>query len=1186
MNPRFHARTWENNAVNERDIFIAARHIESAAERHTYLAEACGPDVDLRRRVEELLQADDQAGSFLAAESPAFTRLDAESPIREAPGSIIGPYKLLQQIGVGGMGVVFMAEQFEPVRRCVALKIIKPGMHTREVIARFEAERQALALMDHPNIAKVLDAGTTASGHPFFVMELVKGRPITEYCDEHRLTPRQRLELFIPVCQAIQHAHQKGLIHRDIKPSNILIAPYDGQPVVKVIDFGVAKATGQQLTEKTLFTQFGALVGTLEYMSPEQAELNNQDIDTRSDIYSLGVLLYELLTGTPPLDRARLKTAAFDELLRIIREDEPPKPSTRLSESHDTLPSISAQRQSEPAKLTKLVRGELDWIAMKALDKDRNRRYETANGFALDVQRYLADEPVQACPTSTWYRARKFMRKNRGVLVTTGIVAAALIAGSALSAWQAIEARAARILADQRLVLANTRLVNETEAREEANRHHQAANGNLHRAIDSVDQMVIRIGSEKNRNVSTAIISDALRFYEALLNEDKRDPTVRHRAAMGFHRVAWALQDLPVKTWPEQDLVLWKKAHRLLSELHKQYPESAIYAFDLAAAELALGWFPRSPETIRHMQNVVDLLEPLAARPPQDLSLALLLVANGRHCPAVVPPDVAKRDERESVSQVLICYLANAYRALAEEYVGQGKRDEGIALKEKAILIAQRAPDWNQSVLGWCYVDLMSPYESAGRFDDALAIVDKSLDCWRGLLETQPDSIEFRAWQIHALDRKAGLLLRGGRALDAFNPALVGLEAAMRLVDDFPTLESPHNLYNQVGATLNATLLAADSQFVARDPSEVMETTKQSAEVWKRLINEHPGQAGYHSGLIRCYQAQSRMLLVDGNADHLAAAKQAWLSAVEVAETIPGILLRQIELHYIAEVLIRSGQVQEAERLMKRAIDICRKFSNDFPTSIELQSEMARRYYNLGMLWKTSGRLQEAEQSIRAALEIQEKLVAQFPDSPNYLDRINGYQIELSRILWRNGQHKESNEVIEKLVSECREALVLKPTEPAIKQRAAAVLNNLAWELATVPEVEARNPTQAMEYAKQAVELVPDAGNWNTLGVAHYRAGDWKAAIDALERSEKFQPGAMLGFNGFFLAMAHLQLGHQDEARSWYERACAWTEKRRPENEELRRFRDEAAEILKLARKVPPTDDSSPKKSQIVPILP
>jgi serine/threonine protein kinase/Flp pilus assembly protein TadD len=360
---------------------------------------------------------------------------------------------VVEPIGEGGFGVVFLAEQQQPVRRLAALKVVKPGMDSRQVIARFEAERQALALMDHPNIARVLDAGETppayagGSPRPYFVMELVKGIPITDFCDQYRLPPRERLGLFVSVCQAVQHAHQKGVIHRDLKPSNVLVTLYDGVPVVKVIDFGIAKAIDQRLTDKTLITGFAQVIGTPPYMSPEQVELSGLDIDTRSDIYSLGVLLYELLTGTTPFDKDRLREVSFDELRRILREEEPPRPSTRISTLGPAALTVSDRRQTDPKRLGQLVRGELDWVVMKCLEKDRNRRYETAGALARDVERYLADEPVEACPPSAGYRLRKFARKHRRLLLTSGAFLALLLGGGAVTAWQGV--RLARAERDQ-----------------------------------------------------------------------------------------------------------------------------------------------------------------------------------------------------------------------------------------------------------------------------------------------------------------------------------------------------------------------------------------------------------------------------------------------------------------------------------------------------------------------------------------------------------------------------------------------------------------------------------------------------------------------------------------------------------------------------------------------------------------
>jgi serine/threonine protein kinase len=496
------------------------------------------------------------------------------------------------------MGAVWTAQQTEPVSRVVAIKLIKSGTNGKHALARFEAERQVLALMDHPNIAKVFDGGTisevrgqksevraeapgglltsdlcpltSGSGRPYFVMELVNGVPITRYCDEHQLTPRERLELFIPVCQAIQHAHQKGIIHRDIKPSNVLVAIVDGRPAPKVIDFGIAKSIDQQLTEKTLHTWFGAVVGTVEYMSPEQASFNRLDVDTRSDIYSLGVLLYELLTGSPPFSTSDLEKAGMLEILRVIRDEEPSRPSLKLS-TVDGLPALAAKRGTEPAKLARLIRGELDWIVMKAMDKDRNRRYETASDLALDVQRFLRNEAVQACPPSAAYRFRKFVHRNKGPVLAASLVVVALlcgVVGTSLGLFRAEQARRDEARARQAAEL-------ERDQKEEAR---QRAVANLKKASEAVDRMLTRVAEERLLHVPQMeplrrrLLQDALGLFEDLLENGKDDPALRADTAFACGRLGKICRLLGAYPEAEQRL---RRAITMLAEVAAESPGDA-----------------------------------------------------------------------------------------------------------------------------------------------------------------------------------------------------------------------------------------------------------------------------------------------------------------------------------------------------------------------------------------------------------------------------------------------------------------------------------------------------------------------------------------------------------------------------------------------------------------------------------
>ena len=753
---------------NEETIFAEAVGKGSPSERATYLDQACAGNVELRQGVEALLLAHQRAGGILEAPpvGPDVTREISLSA--EVVGSTVGPYKILQQIGEGGMAVVFLAEQTRPIQRKVALKIIKPGMDSRQVIARFEAERQALAVMDHTNIAKVLEAGTTESGRPYFVMELVKGVPITRYCDEHHLTPRDRLKLFVQVCSAVQHAHTKGIIHRDLKPSNVLVALYDGKPIPKVIDFGIAKATGQPLTERTLFTSFGSVVGTPEYMSPEQAELNQLDVDTRSDIYSLGVLMYELLTGSTPLEHNRFKAAALLEMLRVVREEEPPKPSTRLSTT-EGLPGIAANRGLEPKKLSALVHGELDWIVMKSLEKDRSRRYETANGFAMDVQRYLDDEAVQACPPSATYKLRKFARKHRTALRVAVAFVVMLIAATVFSTWQALRAMKAERLAE-------TRLNAEAQARKQA----QANLGKAREAVQQITQIADGklSGVPHMEGVRRELLESALQFYLGFLRQESNDRDIRRETAIAYGRAAEIHRYLGNRSKADE---LMRESITRLEKLAAESGNTPADRVHLVNCYNDLSFYGIAPqdERVAKLRRAIELAEQLAREFPDEAHYKYALAQSYANLGQLLMPAQLEEAERLIRLSLRIAEESGNERLLAGAHFDMGCLMLNKANPEAEQWLRRALADWEklgaQSSQSSWYREMAArtlsqlgySLLSAGKPQQAADAFRRSVDIWLVLIKDYPLALGSRAECAYNYMRLGISLVAAGQAAEA-----------------------------------------------------------------------------------------------------------------------------------------------------------------------------------------------------------------------------------------------------------------------------------------------------------------------------------------------------------------------------------------------------------------------------------
>ena len=1055
-----------NQRPSLKDIFLVARGKTDEEERLRYLSEILGDDEVMRHRVEQMLLAAESSvpsplGAIVATiERPPELEFERSEP--EIAGTRqIGPYKIREKIGEGGMGVVYVAEQTEPFRRKVALKVIKLGISGPQVVARFETERQSLAMMDHPNIARILDGGATEDELPYFVMELVHGVPITEYCDKKRLTIRQRLEMFVDVCRAVQHAHQKGIIHRDLKPSNIMVAEIDGKAVPKVIDFGVAKSLNQKLTEQSVYTQYSQnsqMLGTPLYMSPEQAGMDVANVDTRSDVYSLGVVLYELLTGETPFDREQLKQVTFDEMRRMIREDEPKRPSTMVSTMvAEAQSTVTDHRSVNSQKLRQTLTGELDWLVMKTLEKDRARRYESASDFAADIERYLTNEPVRACPQSTVYLIGKFAKRHRLLLTAAAACLVLFVVGMAATSWQMVRAMQAEEIAST----------------ESARAKEQAALAK----------------TEAARAESEAAIATAINRF---VTEDLLALTSQEIAAVPYPDVR--LKDVLDRATPT------------VGERFRSQPRvRASIELTLSSIYASLGDFPTALELAQ--RSLETRRKELGDDDPKTLESKNGVASIMKH---------AGRNEE-------------ALRMMKEAY------------EARCRILGKHDPDTLRAL-----ADMGSVVADLGRLNEAEKILREVIEAQREI--TGPENEGYLA---NTLDCLGIILDRSGRNEEAIGPHREALEIYERINKPSRVAITLGNLattyirqgdfvkgeeYLKQSLEQKTKVLGEEHYFTAADlanfgalrgmqgrNSESAEYFRRALEILRRhLGNEHPKTLRAMRNL--------RITLCD---------LERYEEAVDLAQEHLEIMRRTLgdqhpqainAIDLVFDGLRLQGDTEQAIHWQREQLALTRRaFGNEHQQTID-------RITNLAIALASDEQYDEAEVLFREALDLHRTVFGENDIKTLVATKnLEIFYLSRAKTLLQDGDLLR-----ESPVELARNAIKLRSLFEGHSDEIAEYFKKMGTE-----KLEFRSPADGL----------------NILGLALYRIGKWKEAIETLEQANDLIDDGDQRFQ-FFIALAHWQHGEKDNALNWYNRAVAWMEKHPDVDDELNRIHAEARRLL------------------------